>query len=280
LDPQSKLSLKQKFKIYWPFTVSEIQGALSYRGRFYFFIFARLLRIFITYYLWKAVFASSRQAMLNGFTFNNMVGYVFISYLTADLVNSGSSRYIGYEVVDGSIAINLIRPINYRTRIFFTSLGSFIYKLIMPALPIWIGFTVISYLSVQELPPAFTTIIQFLISLTLSFLIMFLFEFCFGMLSFYTTYIWGLNMVKHSVLRFLTGELIPITFFPAAIRKALNFMPFSSMNYTPVMVYLGKIRGVEYWQSIAIQALWVVILYLLGSFLWNKAIKRLTILGG
>jgi len=280
LEPQPKFSLKQKFKIYWPFALSEIQGALSYRGRFYFFILARLFSIFITYFLWKAIFASSGQEMINGFTFDNMVWYIFISYLSADLIGSVSTSYIGYEVVDGSIAINLIRPINYRMRLFFTSLGSILYKLIMPTLPIWISFTIIRYLSAQELPPALMTIIQFFVSLTLSFLIMFLFDFCFAMLSFYTTYVWGLNVVKSSVLRFLTGELIPITFFPAVVQKALRFLPFSSMNYTPVMVYLGKIKGTAYWQSIATQVVWVVILYFLGSFLWNRAIKRLTILGG
>ncbi len=280
MDTQKKSSLRQKFKIYWPFAVSEIQGALSYRGRFYFFILARLFNIFITYFLWKAIFASSGQEIINGFTFNNMVGYIFISYIAADLINSGASRYIGYEVVDGSIAINLIRPINYRIRLFFTSLGNIICRLIMPTLPIWICYTIIRYIYAQELPPAFSTIIQFFFSLILSFLIMFLFEFCFGMLSFYTTYIWGLNVVKYSVLRFFTGELIPITFFPTVIRKALRFMPFSLMNYTPVMVYLGKISGAEYWKSIANQVLWVVLLYFLGSFLWSRAIKRLTILGG
>ena len=57
-------------------------------------------------------------------------------------------------------------------------------------------------------------------------------------------------------------------------------MPFSSMVYTPVMIYLGKYQGLELLFELAKQALWVVILYAAGSLIWKQVTKRLVVLGG
>ena len=113
-----------------------------------------------------------------------------------------------------------------------------------------------------------------------SFFIYVLFDFCFGMIAFFTTYIFGLQMVKSAVLSFLTGELIPLSFFPAVFQKVFDFLPFSSMVYTPVMIYLGKYSGSELMFVLARQVIWIVILYVLGSLIWKKVTKRLVVLGG
>lgn len=119
-----------------------------------------------------------------------------------------------------------------------------------------------------------------MLSCIMSFLIYVLFDFCFGMIAFFTTYIFGLRMVKEALLGFLTGQLIPISFFPETVRRVFDFLPFSSMIYTPVMIYLGKYTGSTLMFMLLRQAVWVVFLYLLGSLIWKKVTKRLVVLGG
>ena len=107
-----------------------------------------------------------------------------------------------------------------------------------------------------------------------------MFDFCFGMIAFFTTYIFGLSMAKEALLSFLTGQLIPISLFPVAIQKVFEYLPFSSMIYTPVMIYLGKYTGQELMFVLLKQAAWVAILYALGNIIWNRVTKRLVVLGG
>ena len=57
-------------------------------------------------------------------------------------------------------------------------------------------------------------------------------------------------------------------------------MPFSSMIYTPVMIYLGKYSGQELLFAMGRQFVWIVILYWLGNVIWAKVTKRLVVLGG
>ena len=57
-------------------------------------------------------------------------------------------------------------------------------------------------------------------------------------------------------------------------------MPFSSMSYTPVMIYMGKYDITETIFRIAIQAIWAILLYALSKLIWFHAVKRLSVQGG
>jgi ABC-2 type transport system permease protein len=124
------------------------------------------------------------------------------------------------------------------------------------------------------------TLALYLCSVLMSFLIYVLFDFCFGMIAFFTTYIWGLRLAKNALLSFLTGQLIPISLFPLAAQQVFDFLPFSSMVYTPIMVYLEKYTGTDLAWALGRQAIWVVLLYVLGSIIWKRVTKRLVVLGG
>ena len=78
----------------------------------------------------------------------------------------------------------------------------------------------------------------------------------------------------------LTGQLIPISFFPEVFRKIFEFLPFSSMVYTPVMIYLEKYNKEELTFALGVQLFWVVFLYAIGSVIWKQVTKRLVVLGG
>ena len=62
--------------------------------------------------------------------------------------------------------------------------------------------------------------------------------------------------------------------------RIFNFLPFSSMIYTPTMIYLGKLTGIELIKAIGIQIIWLGILIVVARVMWNTLIKKITILGG
>ncbi|MDE5597271.1 MAG: ABC-2 family transporter protein [Lachnospiraceae bacterium] len=268
------------FKIYWTFTINQAKSNFAYKGRFYLYIVRKFLGMFIYYYLWMAVYASSASDQLGGFSRNEMILYVFMSYTISDIVMIGISSEIGYDVIDGSVATNLIKPIDYRLYLTFRALGTMIYRVVVPSVLIWIGLEIYK---VTKLGMAVTRpdeILLALVSIVFSFFIYVFFDYCFGMLAFVTTYIFGMNVIKNAALNLLTGKLIPISFFPMFVQEIFSFLPFTAMTYVPVMIYLGKYSGMEAWRQLGKQALWIVILYFLGSILWKKIEKRIVILGG
>lgn len=272
--------MKKWLKTYLPFGSNEIKKQMAYKGAFYLFIFVSLFGSFVSYYLWMAVYNNSSSPTLGGFTRDEMILYIFMTYVTGCIVRISLSDWIGDDIEKGSIAMNMIKPINYRMSLIFRAAGHSLYNFIVPGVFIWIG---LEFYKAYVLKTGFTnisSILLFIVSAFMSFLIYILFDFCFAMIAFFTTYIFGMQMAKDALLTFLTGQLIPLSFFPEAITKIFDLLPFSSMNYAPVMIYLGKYSQNELIFVLLRQAIWVGILYLLGTLIWNRITKRIVVLGG
>lgn len=272
--------MKKLLRIYSPFATNEIKRQLSYRGAFYLFIFISTFGSFISYYLWMAVYGSSDSGVLGGMTKNEMMVYVFMAYVTANMVNISISDWISDDIVKGTVAMNLIKPIDYRTSLIARASGTMLYRFLVPGIIVWIGLELYKTCALGMKMAHVTTILLYLVSVLMSFLIYVLFDFCFGMIAFFTTYIFGMLMAKTALLSFLSGQLIPLSFFPEQVQQVFSFLPFSSMVYTPVMIYLGKYTGNELAFVLLRQAAWVLILYALGSLIWKKVTQRLVVLGG
>ena len=270
----------KKWKVYWPFATNAIKQNLAYRGGVALFILTSMFGVFISYFLWMAIYGSSDSGVLGGLTRNEMILYVFMSYVTGGIVNIGIADEISDHVVQGTVAMNLIKPIDYRMSLIFKAIGNQIYQFLVPAVFIWIGLEVYKVAFLGMPVVTIPRIVLYLCSCFMSFLIFVLFDFCFGMIAFFTTYIFGMMMAKDALMAFLTGQLIPLSFFPGVLQRIFDFLPFSSMMYTPVMIYLGKYEGAGLMFVLARQAVWVVLLYVLGSLVWKQVTKRLVVLGG
>lgn len=234
--------------------------------------------LFVTFYLWKAIYRSSDSMIIKGFSLNEMIVYVLISFITAVIVNADICYLISREVKDGSIAINLIRPINYQKRMFFESLGNLMYNFIIV---FFIGFVVVTMIQIRySRKISMVNTILYFVSIFAGFLINFYYSYMFGLLSFKITNMWGLTQIMNAISQLLSGALIPMVFFPSWMQWMFNFLPFSSMIYTPSMIYLGKLTNIEIIKAISIQFLWVIILMIIGRQMWKALIKELTILGG
>ena len=267
-----------RIKCYTPFALNTIKRTMAYRGAFFITLLSRLFTVFVIYFLWKAIFASSVNPIIRGFSFPDMTAYITMNFLTALITGiSGSlAMNIAFDVSDGSIAIQLVRPISYRLIKFAESLGGLCGNVFFQIIPFFVIFMIIGFVRV----PTLINFILYIISALLGFLCMFSFSFFFGLFSFYTTYFFGFNMAMSVILQFFSGSLIPLTFFPEYLEKIFRLFPFASMNYTPIMIYLGKLSGKEVVYALMLQIIWILLFYLAGKFLWSFAIKRLTILGG
>lgn len=272
--------MRKYLKVYLPFASNELKRQMAYKGAFYLFLFISLFGSFISYYLWKAVYGSANSTTIGGLTQQEMIIYVFMTYVTSSMVTISLADWVSEDVVKGLVAMNLIKPIDYRMSLIWRAGGQMLYRFLMPGVFVWIGLEIYKHYVLGMPFVKFTTVLCFLCSAAMSFLLYVLFDFCFGMIAFFTTYIFGMLMAKEAVLSFLMGQLIPLSMFPGWAQKIFEFLPFPSMVYTPVMIYLGKYQGSELVFALGRQFVWIVLLYALGSIVWNRVTKRLVVLGG
>lgn len=124
--------MKKRLKIYMPFALNELKRNLAYKGAFYLFIFISMFGSFIQYFLWMAIYGSSDSATLGGLSRDEMIIYIFMVYVTSSLVMITISDWVSDDVVKGTVAMNLIKPIDYRMSLIARAFGQVIYRFLSP----------------------------------------------------------------------------------------------------------------------------------------------------
>jgi len=97
---------------------------------------------------------------------------------------------------------------------------------------------------------------------------------------FYTISPLGTRIIVTNIFGFLSGELIPLPFFPESLRKVVEILPFASMHNTPFLIYNGVYKTEEAVFKILLQLIWFVILFCIGKVWMNKALRRVVVQGG
>lgn len=76
---------------YKPFISTGIQGLITYRVDFILYRIGDVIGAFVAFYLWKAVFDSSSQSLIQGFQLSDMILYIIMSFVTNLLTRTDSS---------------------------------------------------------------------------------------------------------------------------------------------------------------------------------------------
>lgn len=271
--------MTKKIHAYMPFLKCSMQQKMTYKLNFVLNLIGQIIRCLIAVFLWLAVFDNSLSSTLEGFTKGEMVIYIIMSTVTSNMTANSTDTFIGYDVKDGRIGIDMLKPINIRCMLFFESLADFFMNTMFIAFPLWLFLEIYS-INKNGFEFSVINCLLFILSVFLGFIILFLFNFCFGILAFVVTNMWGMTNLKKSVVEFLSGAIIPIVFFPKIIQHILFIFPFVSINYIPVMICMGKISFDDMIKQFVIQFLWIIILERLGHMLWSQAIKSFTMQGG
>lgn len=267
-------------KRYVPFMKAGVQALVVYRMNFLGFVIGGLIYCFVMFYLWRAVFESNGGGLFMGFSMTDMVVFLFLSNTTNQLTFSSVCDNIGEEIRDGSISMRLIKPVNTDLSYLFSELGTALMKMVVLLLPMLLGLEIYRFCVTGTVMFNGVQFLLYLFSCVLAYVISFRVNLCFGFMAFYVKNLWGISILKNSVFNFLSGSLIPLAFMPEGLRLCLEYMPFASMSYTPVMIYMGKYSAEETTLRIGIQVVWALLLYGLSKLVWFRAVKKLCVQGG
>ncbi|MBQ1507516.1 MAG: ABC-2 family transporter protein [Ruminococcus sp.] len=272
--------MKRRLKIYLPFVNAGIQEVATYRVNWIFYMLGNALACFVSYFIWAAVYSSGGEESMNGFTMPQMVVYIVLMFLTGTIIASDGTWAIGEEIRDGSIAMRLIKPVSYNATFLFQELGNKLPTEIALAVPMIIAVEIIRTTMSGVVQFSVSALLLYILSCVLAYLINFYFNICFGFIAFVIKYIWGANMMKNCIIGFLSGAVIPLAFLPDALERVFLLLPFASLNYTPVMIYMEKYSGAELLYYLGLQAFWALFFFGLSKALWKASVKRLSVQGG
>ena len=268
-----------KIRKYTPFTRAGIMESVTYRANFLFFLLGEIMKCFVMFFVWKAVFDSSDSDTVYGFSYDNMVVYLFISFLSGYLTYSDGSYAIGKEILDGSVVMRMIKPIDFDMCFLFQELGKKIISFALIFLPITAGVEVYRFVVNGAFMLDVPMLLLFLLSMVLAYGINFFFNLSYGFLAFFLKNLWGTDIIKGAVVDFLSGATVPLAFM-GGFGYVLQFLPFASLSYTPVMIYMGMYGVWEIVFYLSLQVVWLVVFWLISKLVLRLAMKRLVVHGG
>lgn len=263
-----------KLAPYLAFAKKSFLNRSAYRFNHFMGILNTLLRIFIFWCIYRALYGSKQE--VDGITMA-MVTTNFVLSIGLDALFRVDDYYLPHRIGNGSIATELLLPISFQGRMLFENLGNTLFQLVFHFVPA----LVVSALTVGVLPPAdIGCLILFVISALLGYGVLWTLSFLLQNFSFWLINMWSLITIKNVFVNVLSGSMIPLWFMPEWMSPVMNVLPFSSIYFTPVQIYLGQLTGQEILVKCLVQAAWIVILYLGGCILWEKGKKKLVVQGG
>jgi ABC-type uncharacterized transport system permease subunit len=233
-----------------------------------------LLQVYLLRAIWEAVYAG--QAQVDGRPLSLVIAYVTIATIQNWLLSPNLAYFLAERVRDGSVGVELVRPVPFLGRLLAQQGGETAF-----ALPFAIASFPLAVLLGGMRPPDSTAAAAlYVLSFGLAYGIMVLIGLLIGLASFWTIEIYAFVMIYRLVSAFFGGALIPLWFFPSQLQAVADWLPFQSMLFVPIAIYLGQLSGGETVRAIAVQLLWVLALYVAVQAVWRHAMRRVVVQGG
>jgi ABC-2 type transport system permease protein len=266
--------MKRRFSLYQTIIWLGLKSKLTYRLSSFLDMTGRLIEFLGWILIWTALLGAGARF---GTTMEEMTTYLIITRLVITLTASTAGNEISRKIRDGSIAMDFIRPLNFKGFLFCNDIGNNLFKAFAVFLPIG----VITALGFGFLPPQSPAhFLSFLVALLLGAVLQFYYDYLLGLLSFWLLQNPFLSWHFRNVANLFAGQFMPIWLYPAGLAAVTLFLPFRYFTYEPIALYLGKSPLEELPRILLTQLIWLAVLYLIERLIWRAACRKLIVQGG
>lgn len=270
---------KKSFTIrkYFALTKGSVMESLSFRFSILITVIGNLIYLIVIYHLWKAIYDSSPNEVVNGMTFYDTMIYLVLALALFNFMECFIVWSIGRNFQTGQIVLDLIKPMDYQIYSFFSNSGQYLISFFTTFLPTLI----IVYLITKGGFRLGINIWFFVLSVMLAVIINFCVDFFVGIICLYTQSIWGVNVMKEVVVALLSGASIPLAFFQGGLRTFVNYLPFQAIYNSPLQILIDKSFDMrDYITMIGHQIFWVITMFLISRIFWHISKRVITVNGG
>jgi ABC-2 type transport system permease protein len=275
---------------YWRiFRVSLIER-LVYRGDFFLSTVLRFLPMLTTILLWEAIFAGARdpeggKTQLAGFTLHQMIAYLLLVHIGRMFSSMPGLAYgIARDIREGTLKKYLLQPLDMLGYLVSYRAAHKVAYIVTASIPYGLLFFLCrSYF--DDLPEtaatrSISTLLVFLASLLLGFVMGFFFEACIGTIGFWFLEVTSLLYVVNTISFFVSGQMFPLDLLPEPWAGLLKALPFQYLAYFPATVFLGKVEGTALLSGLLLELCWAVFFIGLSRALYRLGLRRYSAYGG
>ncbi len=218
--------------------------------------------------LWNAVAADGPVA---GYGQDEMARYFTATLVVRQLTGAWILWQLNHLIRTGALSPMLLRPLNPLWHEAATMVTAMPFRMIVlaPLLAALLWWRP-GLWALPDLP----SLALFLVSVGLAWVLSFLVQALFGLLSFWVDQSVGLYGVWFALWSLLSGYVAPTALFPESVRPLLDWLPFRGMLGVPVELLGGFLTWREALPEVAIQVGWTALFAGLVALAWRRGIRR------
>ena len=251
---------------------------LAFRVNFVLEVASGILSAVIVVLVWMAVYRAAPRPLIGGYSLPEMVTYILGAGLVGSFILSTATNHeTSASIQDGRLSLLLVQPLSpYWVWCARDLAGKAFYLATGLA-----GYAVVAVFFRDLLvPPASALhLLLFTASLALATILQFLLFQGASLLAFWMENTFGVRFTLRVVLEVAGGALIPVTLFPPALQAIFLALPFPSMIYLPMRIYLGKAVPGEVLADFAVEVAWIAGFAALNRALWKRGMLRYASMG-
>jgi ABC-2 type transport system permease protein len=246
----------------------------QYRVSQYFYMIGMIAEPVIYLIVWSTI-ATTQGGSVGGYTAGGFAAYYIVWTLVRN-VNIVFTPY-GWEhrIQHGELSAMLLRPLHpiHYDLAYFAGM-----KVVVVVL--WLPIAVILTLIFH---PAFSLtplgIVAFFFAIWGAYLIRSMALWLLGMITFWTTRVSAIFELYIAVELLLSGRLVPLSLMPAWVQQLASFLPFQWTFAFPIEALIGQLTTAQLLAGLGMQALWVVIGWLLVQLIWRAGVRHFSSVG-
>ena len=110
--------------------------------------------------------------------------------------------------------------------------------------------------------------------------IQFFITYSLAMMAFWILEISTIVFIVYSFEYFLGGQMFPIDIMPPAVQAVMKWLPFYYELFCPIAIFLGRLKGADLVQALAIQTGWLFLAWTGANYMWKRGLGHYQAVGG
>lgn len=213
-----------------------------------------------------------------GMTLVQAVSFTWLNQAFLRMMSLSGLNDVEEMMHDGRIAFELARPADLQGMWFARALAKHIAPFCVNA-PLTLCIALVMpqnmrlVLDLDMLPLG-------LLSLMLSILVASTFTVLLTESLFWTVSGDGINKLLPMIATVFSGSLLPLEFFPDAVKLVLRALPFAAVSDAPMRILVGAADVRSAWGAVILQMVWLAVLTILARVLLQRGVKKCMVQGG
>jgi ABC-2 type transport system permease protein len=262
------------FELYIQQFKTTFASMVQYRASLVIWMISHVLEPLVYLIVWSTVSVTGGGSV-GDYTTRQFAAYFIVLMLVNHVTYTWIMYEFEYRVREGTFSVALLKPVHPIHSDIADNISS---KLI--TLPLMVIIAVgLGILFHPVIDPPLWALAAALPALVLAFVVRFLLEWTLAQAAFWTTRVSAINQIYFVLVLFLSGQIAPLSLFPAPVQVIAAILPFRWMIGFPVELLLGRLSAEQVLTGLGAQAVWLAIGYALFRIVWRAGVRVYSAVG-